>query len=125
MPISYQIDEARGLVVTTATGALTDADILGLKARLQVDPRWSPRLRELADVRGIDRLDVTTVGVRRMASWDAAVGPAIESYRLAIVAPRDEVYGMARMYQMLTEFAVPNVGVFRDLEEAERWLGVG
>jgi hypothetical protein len=72
MPISYRIDEARALVLTTATGALTDADILGLKARLQVDPRWSPGMRELADVREIDRLDVTTEGVRRMASWAGA-----------------------------------------------------
>jgi hypothetical protein len=125
VPISYQIDEARGLVLTTATAVLTDADILGLKARLLADSRWSPGMRELADVRAIDRLEVTAVGVRRMAGHDAAVGPAIRSYRLAIVVPRDEVYGMARMYQMLTESAVPHVGVFRDLAEAEAWLAAG
>jgi hypothetical protein len=125
MPITYRIDEAKGLVLTTATGALTDADILGLKARLAADPRWSPGMREQTDVRGIDRLEVTTEGVKRMVSWDAAAGPALRSYRLAIVAPRDEVYGMARMYQMLADSSVPNVGVFRDLAEAEQWLDVG
>jgi hypothetical protein len=121
MPISYRIDEARGLVLTTATGTLTDDDILGLKARLLADPRWAPGMGELADVRAIDRLEVTTAGVQHMARQDAA-GPALGSYRLAIVAPQDEVYGMARMYQMLTERAVPNVRVFRDLEAAEGWL---
>lgn len=34
MPISHEIDETLGLVLTTATGVLTDSDILGLKDRL-------------------------------------------------------------------------------------------
>jgi len=125
VPISYEIDDERGLVRTTATGTLTTADILGLKARLLADPRWSPEMRELADVRAINRLDVTPDGVWQMAGHDDAVGPAINSYRLAIVVPRDEVYGMARMYQMVTESVVPHVRVFRDLAEAETWLAAG
>lgn len=125
MPITYQIDAARGLVLTTATGDLTDADVLGLKARLLADPGWSPGMRELADVRTISRLEVTAEGVRRMAGHDSAVGPAMRAYRLAIVVPRDEVFGVARMYQMLTESAVPHVGVFRDLAKAEEWLAAG
>lgn len=125
MPISYRIDEARRLVLTTATGVLMDADILRLKAWLLADPRWSPDMRELADIRNIDRLEVTTAGVQQMAGRDEAVGGGLKSYRLAIVAPRDEVYGMARMYQMLTEHTVPNVAVFRDLEAATAWLDAG
>jgi hypothetical protein len=125
VPISYEIDQARGLVLSTAGGILTDGDILSLKARLLADPRWSPGMRELADVRAIERLEVTTDGVRRMAGHDAAFAPAIGSYRLALVVPRDEVFGMARMYQMLTEPAVPYVGVFRDLAEAAAWLEAG
>jgi hypothetical protein len=125
MPIWYRIDEERGLVLTTASSTLTDADILELKAKLSADPRWSPGMRELADIRGIDRLDVIAAGVRQMANQDAAAGPALGSYRLAIVAPQNEVYGMARMYQMLTEVSVPNVMVFRDLESAADWLNVG
>ena len=63
--------------------------------------------------------------MRQIAGLDAAAGPALGSYRLAIVAPRDDVYGMARMYQALTEQAFPHVGVFRDLATAAAWLGVG
>ena len=121
MPMAYRIDEARGWVLTTATGILTDDDILDLKAQLLADSRWSPGMHELADVRGIDRLDVTTAGVRRMAGQDGA-HPALGAYRLAIVAPQDDVFGMASMYQMLTEQAVPGVMVFRDLDEAAVWL---
>lgn len=122
MPISYEIDEAKGLVVTRASGDLTDQDILQLKARLVADPKWTPGMRELSDVRSIDRLSVTAVGVRHMALRDERDARALASYRLAIVVSRDEVYGMARMYQIMTEQTVPNVRVFRDIEEAKNWL---
>ncbi len=122
MPISYQIDEARGLVLTTASGVLTDGDILQLKSNLVTDPRWRPGLRELSDVRAIDRLEVTTAGVRQMMMADERDAAALASYRLAIVVAHQLAYGLARMYQMLTEHTIPNVRVFRDMEEAKSWL---
>lgn len=121
MPIAYRIDESRGLVITTATGSLTDQDILGLKSRLAADPQWSPSMRELSDVRAIDRLDVTFSGVQKMVWRDENI-PSIRKYRLAIIAPQDHVFGMARMYEMLTKRSVPNVMVFREPEEALAWL---
>ena len=122
MPISYEINEARGLVLTTASGTLTDSDNLQLKARLVADPRWKPGIRELSDVRSIDRLEVTTEGVQQMEWHDEDDAAALASYRLAIVVSQQGVYEMARIYQMLTEHTVPNVRVFRDMEEANRWL---
>jgi hypothetical protein len=124
MPISYEIDEARGLVHTTASGTLTDSDILQLKARLVADPRWRSTMRELSDVRAIDKLEVTAEGVQSMMLRDQSDAAALASYRLAIVVSKEVAYGMARMYQILTERTVPHVGVFRDMEEARSWLGV-
>jgi hypothetical protein len=110
------------LVLTTASGTLTDSDNLQLKARLVADPRWKPGIRELSDVRSIDRLEVTTEGVQQMEWHDEDDAAALASYRLAIVVSQQGVYEMARIYQMLTEHTVPNVRVFRDMEEANRWL---
>jgi hypothetical protein len=120
MPISYQIDEARRLVLTTASGALTDSDILRLKARLVADPKRKPGMRELSDVRSIDRLEVTADGVRQMMMRDERHAAALGSYRLAIVVSHQVGYGMARMDQMLTEHILQDVRVFRDMEQAKR-----
>jgi hypothetical protein len=122
MPISYQIDEALGLVLTTATGVLSDTDILQHKTRVLEDPKWKPGMRELADARSIDRFEVTTAGVRRMTALDEHNAAALGSYGLAIVVAHDAAYGMARMYQVLTEHTIPNVRVFRDIDEAKRWI---
>lgn len=39
-----------------------------------------------------------------------------------IVATRDALFGMARMFQVLAEDFFATSRVFRDTEEAERWL---
>jgi hypothetical protein len=59
MPITYRIDQEHDVVWTTATGVLTDADLLAHKSRLINDADFKPGLRELSDVRAVDRLEVT------------------------------------------------------------------
>ena len=122
MPMSYTIDQARNLVVTVALGALGDADIMQHKAALRDDPRVTPDMKELSDVRGIERLDVTEVGIRQMTRFDRDAGASVGGNTLAIVATEDVIFGMARMYEMLTEEHVRTVQVFRDIDEATRWL---
>jgi hypothetical protein len=123
MPISYRIDPEHRLVVTTASGILTDDDILELKRRLAADPEFMAGMRELSDVRAVTELQVSTDGVRRMVAMDESPSSTPRGYKLAIVAGTDAAFGMARMYQMFTERNLPHVAVFRDYDKARRWLG--
>ena len=124
MPISFEIDPRLGLVRTTATGVLTDEELLQHKRDLQGDPRFDASMKELSDIRGVERLDVTAEGVRRAVAMDQGQADALGDYKLALVVSADVVFGMARMYQMMTEENIEGVGVFRDIEEALEWLGV-
>ena len=40
----------------------------------------------------------------------------------AIVADRDLIYGLSRMYEIITEHIPTKVNIFRDMEEAQNWL---
>jgi hypothetical protein len=122
MPISYRIDPERNLVLTTASGILTDDDVLQHKAHLVQDPAFQPGMKELSDIRGIDRLEVTPAGVRAMVQQDERDGARVASHQLALVLSKDVAYGMARMYQTLAESKMGSVGVFRDAAEAIAWL---
>ncbi len=122
MPVSYTIDVQSSLVLTRASGTLTDDDVIQLKARLVRDPDFKPGMRELSDIRNIDHLDVTPAGVRAMVLQDKEDASQVASHKLALVLSEDVAYGMARMYQTLTESNMENVGVFRDIEEARAWL---
>lgn len=120
MPISYRIDPLRQWVMTTAWGVLTDADVLAHKAALANDPQFTPAMSELSDISGIDRLEVTPAGVRAMVAHDER-HPRRSGHRLALVVPKPDVFGMARMYQMMSG-PDPNIGVFKDVTEAATWL---
>ena len=125
MPITFQIDVDQNLILTTASGTLTDEDVLGLKTQLVQHPDFRLGMGELSDIRNIDRLAVTPAGVRAMVQQDKDHQDHVASHKLALVISEDVAFGMARMYQMLTESTMENVGVFRDLDEAKAWLQVG
>ncbi len=122
MPIAYTIDDERRLVLTVSSGTLSDADVMQHKAALRDDPRVTRDMKELSDVRAIERLDITEVGIRQMTRFDRDAAASRGGHTLAIVATEDIIFGMARMYEMLTEENVRSVQVFRDIDEATRWL---
>ena len=122
MPISYRILPEKNLVMTRAHGVLREDELLAHKRTLLADPEFRPGMRELSDVRDVEKLDVSPAGIRSFVIQDEADAPKLEGYRLAIVASEDLVYGMARMYEMQAETLPPSVRVFRDLAEAEAWI---
>ena len=123
MPITYSIDHERGVVLTTASGVLTDDELLHHKRKMTSDPNFKPGLVGLSDIREIAELAVTTEGIRSLVKQDALDAERLKGFKLAIVASDDVVFGMARMYQTMTQDNVFNVRIFRDLDEAKKWLG--
>lgn len=99
MPIDYRIDSARGVVFTTATGTLTNREVLEQRQRLFQDPAFPGDLVELADARGVHQLDVTPDGIGQFVDHDSKHASLLARYKIAIVATEDVVFGMARMYQ--------------------------
>ena len=124
MAITYCIDMERGVVFTTITGVLTDDEIVQHKQKLVRDPDFSPGMRQLSDVRGVERLDVTPDGVKHFAALDEEHTDELGDHRLAIVVSDNAVFGTARMYQAFTVRNVEQVSVFRSMNEAREWLGL-
>ena len=79
---------------------------------------------ELLDLRSLERLDVTTEGIRQVAAHDADHMRSGLTHRLALVASEDAAFGMARMYQIQAEDHLLGLGVFRNPDDALIWLGV-
>jgi hypothetical protein len=123
--MTYTIDPSSGLVLTTAAGVVTDADVLGHLDALAADPRLPAVAAELADARGVTDPAVTSNGLWRAAAREAAAGPPLSARRLAIVAASDAAFGMSRVYQQLADGEAVRVRVFRDLAAARAWLGIG
>ena len=127
MPIDFQVDHQRRIVFAWGRGTLTDQEVFGYQQEV-----WS-----LPDVAGYDELvDMTDVEqialpastrVEDLARLAARMDSGSGESRVAIVAPSDIAYGLGRMYQRLRELQVRStrqVGVFRTLPEALRFLGI-
>ena len=122
-PIRFQLDPARRLRTAILTGVIRDEDLLSAYQSLLHDPTYDPDLDDLVDLRHVERLDVTGDAIRRLADMFSDTDPdATALSRRAIVAPRDELFGLARMYQSLRSDAPEEVRVFRDYGDAIAWL---
>jgi hypothetical protein len=120
MAITFTLDRSRHRMFTRAEGMLTLGEI---EAHLEVEEaERALGYAELFDARGTT-LSVSAEDVRRLVerarklhAAGIVVGPT------AIVADSDVVFGMARMYAILSEFAHAPVEVFRLVEPALAWL---
>ena len=120
IPVQYRIDRPAGIVYVTVTGVVTRADIITERQRFAEDPDFSPDLMQLIDAREADEFRLTLDEIRDVARSDP-FGPGS---RRAVVAREDVIYGLFRMYEVLTSPSGSELYACRELEEAREWLGL-
>lgn len=120
MPHAYVLDEAHSLVLSRAWGALTDQELLSHLTTFANDPRFRPTFHQLADLREVTNLAVTSSGIR----YQVRESPFAAGSQRALVVSSDVAFGMARMFQILHDESAGDVEVFRNLDDALAWLGL-
>jgi hypothetical protein len=121
MGLRYTIDRARRLVHARGWGTVSVTDINELTSYILMDARFDPYFRSLADFREVTLLTGDSIGFAAAAS----VQLYVPGTRRAFVAAEDQVFGLLRMFATYSERFDQVVQVFRDMDEAERWLEVG
>lgn len=121
MSISYCIHPRIPLLHTTFSGVVTDKDLKSHRDQLRADPWFEPEMNELIDLRGV---------TKALVSYDAIVSLAHTSIHpltavRAVVAPTQELFGLARTYQMArADSRTDNLAIFRYMPHAVAWLGL-
>ena len=120
MPFTYQIDKEHRLVLSTASGTGTAADIVTHYAALAKDPDFSPEFDQFVDLTQVTRIEISTSDVIE----DARRHLFSSGSRRAAVVSTDEAYGLLRMFMAYHEMSggEEQVHVFRKREEALEWL---
>jgi hypothetical protein len=121
MGMSYTIDRERRLVRSRMWGAVSTIDIADIMSRILIDPRFEPDFRGIADFREVTALSGDSMGFGSVASSEVY----LPGTRRAVVATRDDVVEMLRLFATYSERFGQVVRVFTDLGEAERWLEGG
>lgn len=124
MPVTETIHDDARLVHTVATGVLTRDDFID-----HIERTW--RGKPIADYDEI--VDATTADASQLTAEDllAIVNSGVEfdpemTPKLALCVSSDLAYGIGRMFGSMREVHDKNareIRVFRELAEAESWLG--
>lgn len=121
MPVIYEIDEGLGLVRTSCIGDVTFAEVLDHLFVLQKDTRRPAALDVLLDLSELSSLP--RPGQLRSVSHEIGrLLPTVQFRACAMVAPRDVVFGLSRMFETLAAERFRATRVCRSRAEAEEWL---
>ena len=120
MPASYEIDANRKLVTSRLSDPVTEDEVNDHNQRLRTDPAFDPSYRQLVDMTGLTEIIVSTRMIDQ-TSIDHFFNPG--SLR-AFVASTDAIFGMSRKFALQSESVGQTIHVFRDMRQAEEWLGL-
>jgi hypothetical protein len=119
MPADYTIDKSQRMVFSKAYGILTDQDIISHQEMLRDDPDFDPGFSQIVDCTKVTKADDLSTDVIYELARRSLFGA--ESQR-AFVAPKKLLYGLFRMFQILTNDYPDELDVFRDMTEARKYL---
>jgi len=101
-----------------------NVDILkGLVKHVLDHPAWHEDIPTLVDLRGFSASGLTSDDIFQLADLFKSINTQLGSGNTALVVSNELDFGLARMWQMMTEEHVKmEIDVFKDIEEAKEWL---
>jgi hypothetical protein len=121
VPVTYQFDRELRLIRTKCAGEVTLEEVVSHFRELELDAAITTRpdvLIDLTEMRSIPRADQLMSAAGEVESLQ----PQLQWGSCAIVASRDVLFGMSRVFRVFVEEHFADSSVFRALDEAERWL---
>jgi hypothetical protein len=121
MPITYEINRAASLIRTRCYGHVTLADVRDHFKVLALDPDRPDHLDVFLDLREMTS-PIKAEEIREASKTISRVPPSLRFGACAVVAERDALYGMSRMFSVFAEPFFRVIQAFRSAPEAEAWL---
>ena len=121
MPIVYKIDKLSGTVFSNAYGIITNHEAYLHQDKLRDDPDFEPSFAQLVDCMNITNAEnLSTEAIHHLAERN----PFGLGSKRAFVTSMNLMYGLGRMFQMLTDDHPDEPTVFRDMQEARKYLSL-
>jgi hypothetical protein len=122
MPVECTIDKERRLVIGSAWGAITLADVKGYQDKLLADPEFNPEFDQLMDGTGITDW-LLTIEEAEAATRRRFFSPASKRAYIRPVPASAPLARILNAYCEMTKDA-SHIRVFDDIPSALQWLGL-
>jgi hypothetical protein len=113
------IDTERKIVFVVIDGDLDDETLISLDDEFRSNPEIKGTYDQVLDLRKARGPAVSSEAVRELARREPFFDPTA---RRAVVVETALGFGLARLYQGAREDRAGDIRVFRDMDEATRWL---
>ncbi len=125
MPITYQLKPDERVVILVHVGAVSDAEFLSFYRALYNNKIFDNSFNLLVDLRKTESSVRSSTALNELASF---MGRQYENTtvrpKVAVVAPEDISFGLARMYETFSGDVPWEFVVFRAADAALAWLGL-
>jgi hypothetical protein len=124
MPITYAIDEGRRMIHTVGTGDVTPDEVASHLEELERSLSREVQFDVLLDLGACTSLP-SSEQLRDVVTRLERLGGRHRFARCAIVARREALFGMTRMFEVFAQDQFGETRAFRATDEAEQWLRTG
>ena len=125
MTIESHVIPEYNTIVFVHTGRVPDDEFLAFYETFFKSSTFQPSINILVDLRETHSSVRSPEALLRFAkSMEKRLDDINESTKVAVVAPKDLSFGLARMYKVLADSVNWNFVVFRALDAALAWLGL-
>lgn len=125
MPIESCIRPEHNLAVVVHAGKVPDNEFLSFYKSFFGSGAFKAPMNILVDLRETNSTARSPEALLRFAEFVQAKPSGITaSTKVAVVAPKDLSFGLARMYETLSNSVQWNFVVFRAMDAALAWLGL-
>jgi len=121
MPVTYTIDAKEKLIRTKGVGNVTLDEVLAHFRELERDSNSPGRLDVFLDLTETTSLPAG-FQIAAVADQIKKIRATVRFNACAVVAERDALYGMLRMFSVMAEPYFRAIRVFRVSADAETWL---
>lgn len=123
MPSTYEIFKDLRLVIVTTSGPANSQEIIEMLTHMYADPDFSSAYDYLWDARG--RTEPFSIQDTKKTESHVVKYKGTDRPKRAFLVSKDVDYGMGRVYESLRHSRSDvDIEIFRDREEALKWLGV-
>ena len=121
MPVTYAIDANQKIIRTHCVGNVKLDEVLDHFRELEQDPACPDRLDVLLDLTENASLPESSQ-LTAVAHQIKGIQPRVQFGICAIIAPRDALFGMLRVFEVMAQPYFRVIHVFRVVADAETWL---
>lgn len=123
--ITSSINPELNTVFTVYKGKIGIEDLIEQTKTIQANPKFKRNMNSLVDLTlAKPDIDIDFEKVNQYKEFIASVQKLRGTCKWAIVAPDDLVFGLSRMFEVLSSGLTIQTKVFRNEREARQWLGI-